>query len=109
MAVGGGPLMISADGGGTMLALFEGEPRGSRQTAGHHRVAFRVDGPSFLQFVEGRGRAPIYDDEGQETASGRLMDHEKTYSVYFCDPWGNRYELTTYDRDEVAARLGASS
>ena len=109
MAVGGGPLMISADGGKTMLALFEGEPRGCRETAGHHRVAFRVDGASFLKFVEGSGRAPVYDDEGRETASGRFMDHEKTYSVYFCDPWGNRYELTTYDRDEVAARLGAKS
>jgi catechol 2,3-dioxygenase-like lactoylglutathione lyase family enzyme len=109
MAVGGGPLMISADGGGTMLALFEGEARGSRRTAGHHRVAFRVDGPSFLRFLKGTGRAPVYDEEGRETAFGRLMDHEKTYSVYFCDPWGNRYELTTYDRDEVAARLAASS
>jgi len=37
------------------------------------------------------------------------MDHEKTYSVYFCDPWGNRYELTTYDRDEVISRLGTTS
>ena len=36
------------------------------------------------------------------------MDHEKAYSVYYCDPWGNRYELTTHDRHEVAARLGAS-
>jgi len=72
-ATDGGPLMVSGDDGRTMLALFEGEPRGSR-----------------------------------ETASGRLMDHEKAYSVYFCDPWGNRYELTTYGRDEIAARLGAS-
>ena len=105
----GGPWMVSGDGGGTMLALFEGEPRGSRETAGHHRVAFRVDGASFLRFVEGKGRAPVYDDEGRETASGRLMDHEKAYSVYFCDPWGNRYELTTHDRDEVVASLGAST
>src|SRR5678815_987500 len=48
----GGPLMISSNDGGTMLALFEGEPRGSRPTAGHHRVAFRVSGRGFLQFLE---------------------------------------------------------
>ena len=104
-AVQGGPLMISADEGGTMLALFEGEARGSRRTAGHHRVAFRVDGPSFLRFLEGTGRAPVYDEEGRESAFGRLVDHETAYSVYFCDPYGNRYELTTYDHDEVATRL----
>ena len=38
----GGPLMISSDGGDTKLALFEGEARGQRRTAGHHRVAFRI-------------------------------------------------------------------
>ena len=47
----GGPLMISSDGGRTKLALFEGEPRRSRRTAGHHRVAFRVDGNAFFKFL----------------------------------------------------------
>src|SRR6266436_3877906 len=44
----GGPLMIAA--GTTKLALFEGEPRGARPTAGFHRVAFSVDGASFVEF-----------------------------------------------------------
>ena len=101
-AVGDGPLMISGDGGATRLALFEGEARGSRETAGHHRVAFRVDGASFLRFLEGLERAPVYDDEGRETTSVRVVDHHKAYSAYFCDPWGNRYEVTTYDHDELA-------
>jgi hypothetical protein len=36
--------MISPDGGRSKLALFEGNPQGSRTTAGFHRVAFRVSG-----------------------------------------------------------------
>jgi predicted lactoylglutathione lyase len=48
-------------------------------------------------------------EAGRGRVRERAMDHEKAYSVYFCDPWGNRYELTTYDRNEVAARLGASA
>ena len=50
-AVPGGPLMISSDGR-AMLALFEGEPRGSRPTAGYHRVAFRVDGSISVNFLQ---------------------------------------------------------
>jgi catechol 2,3-dioxygenase-like lactoylglutathione lyase family enzyme len=71
-AAEGGPLMISSDGGNTMLALFEGEPRGSRATAGHHRVAFRVDGPTFLRFLKRLKRFPVFDEEGHESASVRV-------------------------------------
>jgi catechol 2,3-dioxygenase-like lactoylglutathione lyase family enzyme len=71
-AAEGGPLMISSDGGNTMLALFEGEPRGSRATAGHHRVAFRVDGPIFLRFLKRLKRFPVFDEEGHESASVRV-------------------------------------
>ncbi len=107
-AAEGGPLMISGDGGNTMLALFEGEPRGSRETAGHHRVAFRVDGPTFLRFLERLKRVSIFDEEGRESSSARVVDHDRAYSAYFCDPYGHRYEVTTYDHEEVANRLSAS-
>jgi catechol 2,3-dioxygenase-like lactoylglutathione lyase family enzyme len=107
-AADGGPLMISGDGGNSMLALFEGQPRGSRETAGHHRVAFRVDGPTFLSFLERLKRFPVFDEEGRESSSARVVDHDRAYSAYFCDPYGNRYEVTTYDYEEVANHLSAS-
>ncbi len=107
-AAEGGPLMISGDGGNTMLALFEGEPRGAREAAGHHRVAFRVDGPTFLRFLERLKRVPIFDEEGRESSSARVVDHDRAYSAYFCDPYGHRYEVTTYDYEEVAKCLSAS-
>ena len=56
-----GPLMISSDDGTTMLALFQGEPRGQRPTAGHHRVAFRVDGTGFLDFLQHVTTVTVYD------------------------------------------------
>lgn len=104
----GGPLMISGDSGNTMLALFEGEPRGLRETARHHRVAFRVDGSTFLRFLERLEQFPVFDEEGRESASVRVIDHDMAYSTYFCDPYGNRYEITTYDYDEVVNRLSAA-
>src|SRR3954453_21682770 len=62
----GGPLMIGSPGGGAMLALFTGEPRRGRPPAGFHRVAFRVDGPTFLAFLEHVKTPPIHDAAGRE-------------------------------------------
>ena len=100
-----GPLMISSDGGGTKLALFTGEPRGRRATAGFHLVAFRVDGPGFLRFLEHVGNAPVFNEAGEEAHSLAPRDHGQAFSVYFCDPGGHRLEVTTYDADYVRERL----
>lgn len=101
----GGPLMISTDGGNTMLALFVGEPRGNRPTAGHHRVAFRVDASGFLDFVRQLEATEILRDNGERLTRDHVVDHDKAFSLYFCDPYGNRYEVTTYDYQQAAAAL----
>src|SRR5262245_40392718 len=90
-----GPLMVSSDGG-TKLALFTGEPRGARPTAGFHLVAFRVDGAGFLRFLEHVGTVPVFSEAGEETRTLAPRDHGQAFSVYFCDPWGHRLEVTTY-------------
>jgi catechol 2,3-dioxygenase-like lactoylglutathione lyase family enzyme len=89
-----GPLMISSDRGRTMIALFAGEPQAARPTAGFHRVAFRVNGPTFLAF-----RDRLREVEAV------LRDHDKAWSLYFSDPWGHRLEVTTYDYAAAAQRL----
>jgi|SRR5262245_30334193 len=101
----GGPLMISSDSGHTMLALFEGEPRRNRPTAGHHRVAFRASGIGFLQFLEHVRKVPVYGEHGELVTNLHPVDHGKAFSVYFCDPYGNRFEVTTYEYRHVKSAL----
>ena len=104
-----GPLMISpaASGiGSAKLALFTGEPQGRRPTAGFHLVAFRVDGAGFLRFLEHVKSAPVYGEDGEEVRSLAPRDHGQAFSVYFCDPWGHRLEVTTYEAAYVRERLG---
>jgi catechol 2,3-dioxygenase-like lactoylglutathione lyase family enzyme len=96
-----GPLMISPDGGGTKLALFTGEPQGGRPTAGFHRVAFRVDGSGFLAFLNHVENAAVFNEAGNEVRALKPRDHGQAFSVYFCDPWGHRLEVTTYDAEQV--------
>ena len=102
----GGPLMVSSDGGRTKLALFEGpsEP-GVGLGAGFRRVAFTVDGAGFLTFVRTLESLELANDRGERVTRAQVVDHELAFSIYFSDPWGHRFEVTTYDYDQVAAGL----
>lgn len=93
----GGPLMISSDGGQSMLALFKGEPKGTRPTAGFHRVAFRVDGPGFRAFLDRLDDIELQHGSGQRLTAEHVVDHGLSWSIYFSDPYGHLLEVTTYD------------
>ena len=105
-AVKGGPLMISSDGGSTKLALFEGEAQGAHPPVGHHRVAFRVSGVGFVEFLDRLDTVTVHNHEDQQVNRRHVVDHGRAFSMYFCDPYGNRCEITTYDYDDVASKLG---
>jgi catechol 2,3-dioxygenase-like lactoylglutathione lyase family enzyme len=99
-AVGGGPLMISSDGGSTKLALFEGQPATSGPTAAFRRVAFRVTAAGFAEFLR---RNP-----GLVTKTS-VVDHQQAYSMYFDDPYGHQLEVTTYDYGDASALLASTA
>ncbi|MGH3086767.1 MAG: VOC family protein [Rubrobacteraceae bacterium] len=94
-ATQGGPLMVSS-GNGTKLALFEGEPQGENESVGFRRVAFRTGGEGFIEFLDRLAKLDV---------RSRATDHDKAYSVYFSDPYGNDFEVTTYDHGCVSERL----
>ena len=96
----GGPLMIAADDG-TKLALFEGEPPGRRHQAGFRRVAFRLPAEGFLTFLQELPELLSPQDAPEDP----VVDHEKSYSIYFADPWGHLLEVTTYDYRQVTEAL----
>ncbi|HUR19912.1 MAG TPA: VOC family protein [Vicinamibacterales bacterium] len=104
-----GPLMISSDGGNTKLALFEGTPQGSRETAGFHIVAFRVDATNFVSFLNRLTTMELTNHCGDRVTAAAVADHAGAWSIYFCDPFGHRLELTTYEYEQVKALLGARS
>ena len=101
----GGPLMISSDGGNTKLALFEGPPSGQPSAEGFRRVAFRVSGGGFIEFLKRLADLGLQDHLHRVLTVDLVVDHALAYSIYFSDPYGHLFELTTYDYDEVAAQL----
>ncbi len=100
-----GPLMLTTASHGTKLALFQGEPKGSRPTAGHHRVAFAVAGPGFLQFLARLDEVVVYNQHNKRLTRQHVVDHDLAWSIYFCDPYGHLYEITTYDYDFVRRNI----
>ncbi len=101
-AMSGGPLTISSDGGNTSLALFQRAQSGATSNT----IAFRVSGAAFMAFLAGLEERAVFDHSGNRITGDNIVDHDRSFSVYFCDPYGNPYELTTYEYQYVSARLG---
>ncbi len=94
-ATAGGPLTIEDASGSIHLALFEKE-HPTPSTA----IAFGADSRNFLAWKR---------DLEQQGLLLRCSDHQVAWSLYFCDPNQNSYEITCYDYAAIAQALQASS
>jgi catechol 2,3-dioxygenase-like lactoylglutathione lyase family enzyme len=99
----GGPLQISADGGRTMLALFEASD-GHPMIANDTGVAFSVEPETFVQFAVSLPRG-LPGRDGQPLQPNDLVDFDMCWAYEFTDPWGNRFELNCYDYDRIRVEL----
>lgn len=91
-AADGGPLTLQDPCGQVHLALFERPPQPCRST-----LALGASAPEFLAW-----QAHLSRELGQPV---RAVDHQVSWSLYFADPDGNPYEITSYAHAELAARL----
>lgn len=93
---GGGPLTLADASGRVHIALFERAPSPDNKAV----VALGVDAPGFVQW-----RAHLAQALGQ---APEVVDHGLALSLYFRDPDGNPYEITTYDVTSARAALPAA-
>jgi catechol-2,3-dioxygenase len=91
-APGGGPLTIQNREGTVHLALFEGTPEKRPST-----IAFGVDAEEFI-----RWQAHLREVLGMQL---KAEDHTVSWSVYFSDPDGNRFEITSYGYEAILRRM----
>ena len=90
-AVENGPLVIENPEGTVHVALFE-----SIDPVSTNVIAFGCTGEEFVSWKS------HLENLGLEL---RIADHKMAYSMYFSDPWQNNHEITSYERDYVAAKL----
>jgi len=99
-----GPLMLTTPEAGTKLALFKGPP--PQTVTGFETLAFRVDADGFMQFVGRIDDLNLSNHRGVAlTSDNAVIDHTLSWSIYFRDPWGYPYEITTYEYDAVKQQL----
>ena len=82
----GGPLQISADGGKTMLALFEaseGHPMVAQTTG----VAFSVDAETFISFTRSLP-GEINEPSGRPLVPNDVIDFDMCWAFDLADPVG---------------------
>jgi catechol-2,3-dioxygenase len=91
-ATDGGPLTLADASGAIHLALFE-RPAQSRHTT----IAFGVGAEDFLAWREHLRSFPELAVE--------MEDHAVSWSLYFCDPDGNPYEITSYEYSFLSDEL----
>lgn len=99
----GGPLQISADGGQTMLALFEaseGHPMIPQETG----VAFSLEAEAFIAFARSLP-GEIGSPSGRPLEVDDIVDFDLCWAYNLADPWGNQYELNCYDYARIKTEL----
>ena len=79
-----GPLTIRNDEDTITIALFKGTPQDNRTV-----IAFKVSGEEFINYHDIINKS--------KTENIDLVDHNSQFSIYFDDPYGNPYEITSYD------------
>lgn len=92
-ASGGGPLTLQDRDDTVHLALFERPRQPNRAT-----LALRVDAEAFAAWRAHLAAVPAL--------AVTVEDHEIALSLYFSDPDGNPYEITTYEHAAARAALG---
>jgi hypothetical protein len=50
----------------------------------------------------------LFNEAGERLTCGHLVDQWIAWSVYFNDPYGNRYELVTYEYELVKQQMEGS-
>ena len=87
----GGPLTLGNASGTIHLALFERPPAGKSRAT----IALATSAAGLLAWqrhlAAELGKAPA------------RVDHQVSWSIYFEDPDGNPFEITTYDHAALAA------
>lgn len=99
----GGPLQISADGGRTMIALFEAS-ESHPMVPQTQSVAFSVDSDGFIAFARSLP-CGITGSSGEPLTIGDVIDFDMCWAFDFGDPWGNQFELNCYEYDRIKRDL----
>lgn len=68
-------------------------------------IVFSVGGQVFLAWIDALAGERVKDSAGQTIARDSVSDHGLFFSIPFCDPFGNAYEIISYDHTWLLGKL----
>lgn len=68
-------------------------------------VAFVVSGQEFMEWIDQLAGERVTNREGQTIARDSVYDHHFFCSLSFVDPFGNAFEVVSYDHTWLAGKL----
>lgn len=99
-----GMALLTNPSGSVRLALSQNE--GARQHPGS--IVFSVNGQAFHAWIDALAGLRVKNREGENIARDSVCDRRFFYSIAFCDPFGNPYEIISYDHAWLTRKLGFS-
>jgi catechol 2,3-dioxygenase-like lactoylglutathione lyase family enzyme len=69
------------------------------------RIAFSVSGKDFHAWIDTLAGLRVTDRNGQTIARDSVRDYAFYYSIIFCDPFGNPFEIVSYDHTWLAGKI----
>lgn len=102
-----GVLMLTNTNATVRLALSE---EAAPQNAQAGAIAFGVSGQDFLEWLERLAVERVLGRDGQSIARDSVRDFGFFCAVPFDDPFGNAFEIVSYDHTWLSSKLklGAS-
>ena len=101
-----GAVMLANANGAVRLAVSE-----DKSGAANHQgdIAFVVSGQDFLEWIDQLAGERVTNRDGQTIARDSVRDHRFFCSLSFVDPFGNPFEIVSYDHTWLAGKLKLAS
>ncbi|BAK76097.1 glyoxalase/bleomycin resistance protein/dioxygenase [Pseudogulbenkiania sp. NH8B] len=96
-----GVTMVANPSASVRLALCEDADFSAAVSA----VAFVVSGQEFMEWIDQLAGERVTNREGQTIARDSVYDHHFFCSLAFVDPFGNAFEVVSYDHTWLTGKL----
>lgn len=97
-----GAVMLANPSGSVRLALSQ-DSAATTHVPGS--VAFSVSGHDFLAWIDALAGERVQNRNGETIARDSVRDHVLFWSLSFCDPFGNPFEVVSYDHTWLNGKL----
>ena len=101
----GAVMLVNANGAVRLAVSLAVNEDKSGNVSHQGAVAFVVGGQDFLEWIDQLAGERVTNSEGQTIARDSVRDHRFFCSLSFVDPFGNPFEIVSYDHTWLVGKL----